>query len=83
MTFSFRAMTPEEIAERDRELAKQRARFSEGDADSFWIARAIGMGPVIGAELHYDHLRRLFDAGYVIAQMSEVTDKAVEQMRFE
>lgn len=73
MGIAFRPMTPEEIAARDAELAAQKERLGANDGRAYWIARAAGYG------FHYDQAAALWDRGMVLAEMSEVTDAAVEE----
>lgn len=75
MTFSFRAMSPEEIAARDAEIAEQHRRFGEDGEKFYWLGRAVGAG------LSHDQFEGLWRAGCVVASMSEVTDAAVARVK--
>lgn len=75
MGIAFRPMTPEEIAARDQALRDQQARLAQDDGRAYWLARAVGYG------LHYDDAAALWDRGMVLAEMSEVSDEAVEKAR--
>lgn len=75
MTFSFRAMSPEEIAARDAEIAEQHRRFGEDGEKYYWLGLAVGAG------LTHDQFEILWLRGLVVTAMSDVTDDAVNRVR--
>ena len=76
--FRFRAMTPKEIAQRDAKDKALRSRLSKNDGDVFWRAQTFGILQLHGyGDSLYDVSKNLWDAGYAVVRLEDISEEAV------